>query len=149
MISEIITFDPPFLFVHDDWLEELVRDVFRVVFLKKFDKSVLTSLDFLSDTLYQPIDRDLDAFPTLISIHCIVSADNCGNFTVLKFFGKIDELLTIFGRRAWSRVASVAQEMDVCLRDTLFFCSLEKGEEVVDMRMNSTIRNLQMEVRLD
>ena len=132
------TFNPPFVAPNDNWLQELVRFVLLVSLLDSGNRV----LGCFTLALDQTIDSDLDPFPPLITVHSIVSTDDGDEFSDLFLLDKVEKFLCIFGRGTGSSITAIAEEVDIDVRNLEFLCSLKEREEMRNMGMNTTIRNL-------
>jgi hypothetical protein len=135
------TFDPSFVATDDNWLQELVRLILLISLLDGGDRI----LGCFALTLDQTLGSDLDSLPSLITVHGIVPADDGNEFSDLLLLDEVEEFLCILCGGTGSCVTTIAKEVDVDMWNFELFRGLEKCEEVVDVGMNTTIRDLQME----
>lgn len=90
----------------------------------------------------EPIYGNLDALPTLIAVHGIVSPDNGGELTVFFFLDEVEEVLAVTGSGTGGGVAPIAEEVDIGMGYPELFSGFEKGIEVSDVRVDAAVRDL-------
>lgn len=137
-VNLLPTFDPSFVTANNDWLQELVCFIFLVSLLDGGNR-VIRCFALAFD---QTLDSNLDPLPSLITIHGIVPADNGNEFSNVFLLDKIEEVLRIFGRGTRSSVTAIAEEVYVDVWNFEFLRCLKKREEVIDMGVDTTIRDL-------
>ena len=133
------TFDPSFVAANDDWFQKLIRFILLVSLLD----GGYGILRFFTFALNQTIGSDLDPLPSLIAIHGIVSADDSDKLSNLLLLDEVEEFLRILGGGTGGSVTTIAEEMDINVWDFEPFRGLEKRKEVVDMGMDTSVRDLE------
>ena len=133
------TFDPAFVAANDDWFQELIRFILLVSLLDGGDRI----LRRLALTVDKTLSSDLDSLPSLVTIHGIVPADDGDELSDLLLLDEVEEVLRIRCGGTWSSVTAIAEEVDVDVGNVELFRSLKECEKVVDMGMNTSVRDLQ------
>lgn len=133
------TFDPSLIATNDDWLEELVCFILLVPLLDGSNR-VLRCFALALD---QTLGGDLDPLPSLVTIHSVVPTNDGDKLSNLLLLNEVEEFFRILGRRTGSGVTTIAEEVDVDVWDFELFRGLEESKEMMDMGMDSTIRDLQ------
>jgi len=129
---------PRFRATRDDRLEELVR-LARIVSALNESNRIIRLLPLTAD---QPINGDLDSFPSLITVHSVVPPDNGGNLPNPVVLDESEDLFEIplggFGRG----VSTITEKVNVDVRDLVGFGDFEELEEVEDVSVDTTVRDL-------
>lgn len=122
---------------NNDWLQKLVVLVLGVALLDGSDwvAAVLTLAK--NHTLH----GNLDSVPTLVTVHCVVAANNCGNLSTSDLRGLLNKLLHVSSARLWIGITSITEEVDVDLWNTNVLGDLEKCVEVVLLGVLKLISN--------
>ena len=132
------TLDPTLIPVDDDGFQEFIGHILLVVLLDGRD-DILTLLALALD---ETIDSDLDALPTLVTVHRVVAANNGGDLAILLLLQELLELLCVAGGRARSGIATVAEKVDINVGNLLLLRCLEEGEEVADVGVDTAVGDL-------
>ena len=134
----VLTLDTTLVTVDDDGLQKLVGLVLLVAFLNGF----YNIFALLALALDETVDGDLDALPAFVAVHRVVAADDGRDRAILLLLEECGEVARVPGGRARRSVAPVAEEVDVDVWDALLLGRLEESLQVVDVRVDTTIRNL-------
>lgn len=122
-----LTFDPRLLRVtKDNRLQELIGLVLLILLFNSLDNIV----GLLSLTLHQTINGDLDALPSLVSVHSVVPPNDRRDLSVFFLGDEIQQILNVACGRAGGSVTSVTEEVDVNVRDANFLGCLKKSVKV-------------------
>ena len=140
--ASLHTLDPSLITTDDNWLEELVRFILLVSLLDCSDRV----LRCFALTVYQTLGGDLDPLPSLVTIHGIVPANDGDELPNFLLLDEVEEFLRVLGGRTGSGVTAITKEVDVDVWDFELFRGLEESKEMVDMGMDTTIRDLQARV---
>ena len=140
--ASLHTFDPSLITTDDDWLEELVRFILLVPLLDGSNRV----LRCFALAVYQTLGSDLDPLPSLVTIHGIVPTDDGDELPNFLLLDKVEEFLRVLGGRTGSGVTAITKEVDVDVWDFELFRGLEESKEMVDMGMDTAIRDLQARV---
>lgn len=132
------TFDSAFLASNNDWLQELVILLLLIPLLDRLDYI----LAVLAYTVDQSVNSNLDSFPSLVTIHRVVPADDSSNLSKVFFFHEIQQILGISLGRGRCRISTISEKMDVDVRDPDLFGSFEESEKVVDMGVYASVGDL-------
>ncbi|KAG9527173.1 phosphoglycerate mutase 2, partial [Aureobasidium melanogenum] len=131
------TLDSAVLAVDNDGLEELVGLALLV--------AGLDGLDGVGRLLALALDNAvhglLDAVPALVTVHGVVTTDNSGDLAEAELVGVVEDGLHMAGARLGVGVTAVAEEVDVDLGHADLLGDLEQSEEVVDVRVDTAIRD--------
>jgi hypothetical protein len=141
-ITTIRTLNPRLLGPADDGLDELVCDVLGIALLNSLDEVI----GRLSNAGNQSLDSELDSVPSLITVHSVVSADNSRQLSDAILRDEVLYLLDVGGGRPWGGITSISEEVDVDFGDPMRLGDLEKGKEMVDVRVDTTVGNQTEEV---
>lgn len=133
-----LTLDSSLVSVDDDGLQEFIGNVVLVLSFDGLDNIFSLFTNALCESVY----GDLDSFPSLIAVHGIVATNYSREFTVLFFLDEFEEILGVAGCRARCGVTTVTKEVDIRVRNADFFRSLEKRVEVVDVGVDTAVRDL-------
>ena len=136
----VLTLDTTLVTVDDDGLQELVGLVLLVALLDSLDDI----LALLALTLDKALDSDLDALPTLVTVHRVVAADDSRDLAVLLLLEELEQVLRVAGSRAGRGVATVTEEVDENVWDALLLGGLKESLEVVDVRVDTTVGDLEI-----
>jgi hypothetical protein len=142
---DILTLDSRALGSRDDRLDELVGDVLGIAVLDGLDE-VLT-VHLVSRSVGKGIDGNLDSVPSLVSVHSVVSTRDGADLSDTNLLDVVLELLQVLGRGPGSSVSSVTEEVNVDVFDLVVLGSSEQGKEVLDVGVNTTVRNETEEVQ--
>jgi hypothetical protein len=111
----------------DYWLQELVGFVLLV--------SLLDGLDWVAALLtvakYHAFQCNFDSIPSLVAIHGIVSTNDSCDFANANFFDLIQEALHETSTRFWINITTVAEEVDIDMRNLDFFGNFQESVEVI------------------
>lgn len=117
------TLDARLLATDNDGLEKLVVLALVITLLDGLDR-VGALLAFAED---KALESDLDTFPSLVTVHGIVSADNGGNLTNTKLLDLGEQFLQVTGTGLGVGVTAITEEVDVDLGDAILLGSLEES----------------------
>lgn len=136
--SILHTFDPSFIAADDNRLQEFVC---FVLLISLFDGSnrVLRCFALAVD---QALGSDLDPLPSLVAIHGIVSANDGNKLSDLFLLDEIKEVFRVLYGGTRSGVPAIAEEVDIDMWDFEFLRGLKECKEVVDVGMDTTVRDL-------
>ena len=122
-----LTLDTAVLAVANNGLQELIILVLGV--------SLLDCLDWITTLLTIAQDHtlhgDLNSLPSLITVHGIVSTNNCCNLANSDLLGLLQQLLHVSSSRLGVGVSPVTKEMDVDMRDSDVLGNSQESVEVV------------------
>lgn len=138
-----LTLDPGGLVAKDEGLDELVSLVLLVAFLDCLDWVI--SLGALA--LDKGVNCDLDALPALVTVHSVVTSNEGDKLTGTDLLESIEELLDVLGRRPGSGVATISEGVNVHVLNALLLGSADEGEQVVDVGVDTTVREKTHEVK--
>jgi hypothetical protein len=121
------TLNSSILATEDYWLQKLIGFALLV--------SLLDGLGWVAALLavanYHAFQRNFDSLPSLVAIHGIVSTHDSCDFADSNFFGLIQEALHETSTRFRINVTSVAEEVDIDMRDFKFFGNLQESVEMI------------------
>jgi hypothetical protein len=121
------TLNTSILATDDYWLQELVGFALLI--------SLLDSVDWVAALLavanYYAFQRDFDSIPSLVAIHGIVSTHDSCDFANSNFFGLVQEALHETSTRFRINVTSVAEEVDIDMRNFEFFGNFQESIEMI------------------
>ena len=88
---------------------------------------------------YKSIIRLLNSVPVVVSVHCIVSADNCCNLAYADFIHFFDSLGNKILTRCRRNVSTVHNAVKINLILTESLCKLNESKNVAVVRMNAAV----------
>jgi hypothetical protein len=138
----VVLLDAGRLVPKDEGLDKLVGNASLVRGLKGLDGV----LGVLALVVHEGVNSDLDAVPALVAVHGVVAANEGDELTGTNLLGSVKEVLDVLGRRLGGSVTAVAERVDVDVRDTSLLSGTDEGEEVVDVRVHTTVREEAHEV---
>lgn len=129
-----LTLDAALVTTDDDGSEELIPVVVAVRLVSCLDSSdgVFAGLALAQN---EALESDLDALPSLIAVHGVVSANNGGNLAKAKLLDEVDQLLHVTGTGLGVGITAVAEEVDEDLGDIVLLGGLEEGVQVLLLRV--------------
>ena len=127
----VVVLDPALVTANNDWLQELVSLALFVSFLDHLDW-VVRVLSFSGD---DTLHTNLDTVPTLVSVHDVVTTDDCCNLTASSLLAMLEESLHVTGSRLGVSVATISEKVNVDFWDLELVGDIEKVEKVVDVRV--------------
>ena len=129
--------------VKDDGLEELVVLAGGVAGFDRGDRVGALFAFARNDAFH----ADLDAVPSLVPVHDVVSADHGGEFRLAAHGGDLGEEVAHVACAGFGvGVAAVAEKVNEHFRDGHFFGDLQEGVEVVDVTVHTAVADQAQEV---
>jgi hypothetical protein len=81
----------------------------------------------------------LATLPSLVTVHGIVSANNCSDLTSANFLSRLEELFQVTGSALRVSIAAITKEVNEDLGDTNLLGELEQCIEVSLLGVDSTM----------
>ena len=136
--QKLLTLDSGLFGTANDRFDEFIGNVPSVTILDRLEQVI--SLDLVSLTISEGVDGELDPVPSLVTVHGVVTSSDSADLSESDLLDVILELLDVFGGRSGCGVSSVANVVDVDIFDLVVLCCAKQGEEVLNMRVDTSVR---------
>jgi hypothetical protein len=121
------TLNAPFLSTNDDWFKELVRFTLGISLLDRRD----WIFRVLSLTQHNSFKASRDAFPPLVAVHDVVTANYRRNLSNANVFSRFYQSFHMSSARFGVCVSAVAEEVNKHLWDLVQLGDFEESDEMV------------------
>src|SRR6056297_2488699 len=121
---------------YDVWQNKLIGNIRIVTLFKSFFSVVY----FYAFPVNKKIVSFLCAFPTVISVHGVISANYRGDGSNANFFSFFFEFLQIFSSSMWRCISPVCKSVYVGILKVMLLSHFKKCKEMFVMAVNATIR---------
>jgi len=112
---------------NNDRLQELIILSFLVSLFDSLKR--ITALLSLANT--HGVQSDLNPLPSLITVHGVVSPNNCSNFSSTNLLDLVQEFLHVSCSRFWIGVTSIAKEVDIYMGNLHVFGNFKESVEMI------------------